>query len=695
MYKDKRDRKSIQLGRASLKDQAENQQLRPTPSISLSRFRAFAFPSKELSRAQSRASWRWGFLLLTAALIAGGAGWIALRHRSTEMAAESVTLDPEERALREAAARAPADPEASLSLGRYLLGRQRPYEAMWAFQDALEVRPDDAEARRGLARALIVARLPQRALEVLAETTPGSRSAGAAPGDSTEELENRRVAAAAYLTMGDPLGAVTMLEVVGPALQSSPAALLDLGNAYEALGSDGAAGTAYRRLLQIQPRSVEGHLGLSRVAARQNGWSDALQAASQARLAAPGDPRASYQLARVLLARGGAGDSRQRNRPAPDAITASQAPMLLQSLGNYGPAQLDLGLWYRRSGQEASAVECLERAVAARAGGDETRLRLAEALEATGRKADAVYQRARYYDDSAQFPEAIRAYRRLAALDPGRKEVPLLLSALFNRMEKNGPALDAAEEGYRRFPDNLPIRARYGLLLLLTDRRPKAAELCRRWIRELPNWGEPYRLLARMEREALHPLEAAKHAEKAMALDPRNPEYCLEAALAYTALAQPDSLRRAVDTLRRGLALDPGGAELHLRLGEALERLGDPDGARIHYLRSMDHERNVRFGVYALAQLCPRLKKADRGRFYAANTRVLRERDDTVTGLWRRVYQDPADVDAHIRLADLLLGAGDIRPAIHQLEQAVHLRADPRQERRLQVLRRLQEMREE
>jgi tetratricopeptide (TPR) repeat protein len=573
---------------------------------------------------------------------------------------------------------------------------------MWAFQDALELRPEDAEARRGLARALIVARLPRRALETLAETSAPRGSAGAAASmGGAEELENRRVAAAAYLTMGDPLGAVTMLEVGGSALNSSPAALLDLANAYEALGDDDAAVNAYRRLLQIEPHSVEGLIGLSRAASRQKRWTEALQAAVQARLQLPSAPQPVYQLARVMMARWDAQTAGNRSaairplRQRPGAGSASpEFLQALNSLGGYGPAQLQIGLWDLQMGQAAAAIGSLEHAVAARAGGDEARLRLAEALAAAGRKADAAYQRGRYYDSAQQMPEAIREYQRLAVLDPSRKEAPLLLSALYNRMEKNEPALDAAENGFRRFPNDLSIRARLGLLLLLSDQRPRAADLCRHWMQELPKWGEPYRLLARMEREAIHVPEAAKLAARAMELDPRNAEYCLEAAQAYSASLQPDQQRRAVAALRQGLALDPGNPEIHLRLGEALERLGDLDGARLHYLRSMDGERNVRFGVYSLSQLCPRLEKAARTRFYAANTRALRERDDTVTELWRRVYQNPADVDAHAKLADLLLSAGDLQPAIHQLEQTIRLHPSAGKQRQLEILRRLQEMRE-
>jgi tetratricopeptide (TPR) repeat protein len=623
-----------------------------------------------------------------ALLLAGGAWWLAHRPPATERATE--VFDPQERALREAVAKAPSDPEPSRSLGRYLLGRVRPYEAMWAFQDALELRPEDAEARRGLARALIVARLPQRALEVLAAApaSPGAVGA-AAPESGAEELESRRVAAAAYLTMGDPLGAVTMLEVGGPALQGSPAALLDLGNAYEALGDDDAAGNAYRRLLQLQPNHLEGQLGLSRVATRQKRWGEALPVASRARMLAPGDPRTAYQLALALWERDG---PRARGEQAGSAIDGFQ--QLLRSHPTYGPAQLQLGLWYLRSGRPALAVASLEQAVAAQPGGDETRLRLAEALEAIGRKADAAYQRGRYYENSQQLPQAIREYQRLGLLAPKRKDVPLLLSATYNLMEKSEQAVDAAERGFRQFPDDLSIRTRYGLLLMMTDQRPKAAELCQRWSSELPQWGEPYRLLARVEREALHAAEAAKLAEKAMALDPSNAEYCLEAALAQIALRTPDRLHQAVATLRQGLALDPRSAEMHLRLGEALERLGDLEGARLHYLRSMDHERNVRFGAYSLSQLGPRLKKAARARFYADNVRALREREDRVTALWRQIHQSPSDADAHTRLAELLLQAGDMRQALHQLDQAVRLRPSAKQQRQAEVLRRLQEMRE-
>ena len=109
----------------------------------------------------------------------------------------------------------------------------------------------------------------------------------------------------------------------------------------------------------------------------------------------------------------------------------------------------------------------------------------------------------------------------------------------------------------------------------------------------------------------------------------------------------------------------------------------------------MDHERSIRYGAYSLSQLCPRLQKADRARFYAENVRVLREREDAAKELWHQVHRSPEDATAHARLADLLLDAGDTQQALYQLQQAVGPQPDPKTAHQLRILRRLQSMREE
>lgn len=630
-----------------------------------------------------------GAVLFALALAGGVVWWFSLRHRLVETAIDPVGLEPAERALRDAALNAPHDIEARRAVGDYLLARRRPYEAMWVYQDALELRPGDAEARRGLARALIIAQLPQRGLEVLSETPAAGRPSAGALSHRGVDLEDRRVAAAAYLTLGDPMGAVTMLEAAGSALSTSPAALLDLGNAYEALGEDNSAGRAYQQLVRLQPGDVEGQLALARVAARRRNWGIVFPALSRARKAAPDDPRPMYQFALALQARGA---PRAGSEKPGGAIYYYRR--LLLAHPHFGPAYLQLGLWHLRQGRPGTAAWSLGRAVAARAGGDETRLRLAEALEAAGHTAEAAFHRGRYYEIIQQPGRAIQEYERLAALDPSRNDVPLLLSTVYSQMERDEQAVQVARQGFERDPDDLQIRERYAMLLMLTDARAQAALLCQRWMKDRPNWAEPYYLLGRMERDSLRPAEAIKLLDQALARDPRNADYSRESAQALIAQPTPAHLREADARLRQALTLDPTNAEAHLRLGEVRERLGDLEGARLEYLRSMDRDRSVRFGAYSLSQLCPRLNKADRARFYAGNVRVLREREDAFKALRRQVHRSPQDVPARAQLAALFLQAGDIQQALYQLQQTCRLQPDTKREQQLQILRRLQSMRE-
>jgi cytochrome c-type biogenesis protein CcmH/NrfG len=661
-------------------------------------------PSPRRPRTR-RATW---VALLAALAVASGGAWFYLRQRAEETVVEVEAIAPEERALRDAARHHPADTEAQRALGSYLLEQHRPYAAIWSFQNALELRPADAEACRGLARALIVAQLPQYALPVLASCSASSSpiqnpnaehsaKSGATPeiqnpkSKIQNDVENRRVAATAYLAMGDAVGAVALLETAGPALDRSAPALLDLGNAAEALGDDARAARAYEQHLRLQPDSVEGNLALGRVAARQRRWSVAFAALARARRAAPDDPRPLYQFGLARLAQGGA--AAESEKPG-GAIWLFRR--VLQSHPGYGPALLQVGLWLMRHGQPGAAALSLERAVAAQAGGDETRLLLAAALEAAGRKLEAAHHRGLYFEATQQPDRALREYQRMATLEPARKDVPLLLSAVYTHREMKAQAAEAARRGLEQHPEDPQLLARRAMLLMMTDDRAGATRLCRAWLERQPDAAEPYYLLGRMEREALRPAEAVRLMELAMARDPQNASYCLETALALNAAPTPANQRRATALLRRAIALNPHAPDPHLRLGELLERQDDPDGALQEYQRSADEDPTARYGIYSLSQLCPRLGKGGRAAFYAEIVRLLREREDVVRPLERRVYRAPGDVEAHARLSGLLLESGDLQQARYQLEQTVALRPDRQKEkRRLEVIKRLLALREQ
>lgn len=661
---------------------------------------------RDAVRGRPTLSRRSGVLLtaLAVALVVGGGAVWKLLLRAPALRQAAAMVDPEERRLRDAVRQRPADPQAHGALGAYLLKQRRPYEALWAFQDAIDLDPkeksrgigpeapsprrlpEESEALRlQIARALIVAHLPRQALRFLARSYSSSHE----PGDATArtpDLEERRVAAAAYLAMGDPVGAVGMLKAAGPALATSPKALLDLGNAYEVLGDDLAAEAAYRRHLEQAPDSLEGYLALARVGTRRQQWREALAALARARRLAPDDPRPLYQIALALEARGG-----------PEAeIEADQLlGRLLASHPDYGPAHVRLGRRRLRQRRPVEALAHFEAARSAGAGGAEVRLHLAEALEATGRKAEAQYQRGVYYLETRQPHRALRAFERMALLDPGQPNAQVMIATAYAGMEEPASAAEAARRGLERHPDDPQLLSLCARMLAMADDRTAANHLCRRWIERYPEAAEPYFLLASMEREALRFREAARLAQQALARDADNAEYCLEAGRAFAALATPRDLRRAAAMLSRATALNPGDPKAPLQLAEVLLKLGDLEGARQQYQRGMDLDPGNRQGVVGLSQLCSRLGKGERVAFYSAIIRELQERADAARLLWRQVLRTPDDADAHARLAQRLLEAGDLKYARYELERVVELRPDQTvPARQLQVVERLLALRE-
>ena len=69
--------------------------------------------------------------------------------------------------------------------------------------------------------------------------------------------------------------------------------------------------------------------------------------------------------------------------------------------------------------------------------------------------------------------------QRLAALDPGRKEIPLLLSAVYTHLERKDQALEMARRGLALHPDDPQFLTRCAMLLMMTDNRAAAVDLCR------------------------------------------------------------------------------------------------------------------------------------------------------------------------------------------------------------------------
>jgi tetratricopeptide (TPR) repeat protein len=619
---------------------------------------------------------------LLAALFLGILLWRSLQPQTASSVDSFEIADPQERALTAAARAHPSDAGTHIALGEYLLTRRRPYAAIWAFQDAHEQDPTHPAFRAALARALLAAHLPLQALEFLAKAGPRP-STKHQPPTTNHALEQRRVAAAAYLAMGDPIGAIGVLNAAGQALSTSAPGLLDFGNAHEALGDDVTAEAAYRRHLELAPESTEGSLSLARVLARRGRQREALAALDRARRLTPDDPRPIYVAAIAMLARGSTNDGVQMLRRL-----AAASP-------EFGPARFQLGVWLLRRGRAAEALPHLEAARDLGAGGGDARLRIAEALEATGRKAAARYQRGVHALEAQDPHAALREFREMARLEPEEPEAAVMIATAYARMNRRDQAAAMAEAGRKRHPDDFQLLAMRAKMLAMIDERDAATALCRRWAERFPNAAEPLFLLASIEREGLRYPEAERLAEQAITKEPNRAEYRIEAARIDWAIGDPPHLRRAVATLGRAIALEPENSAAHSLLADVRRKLGDLDAARRAYERSLHLDPTNRAAALGLAELCRRLGKGERARFYSDIVRALQRRTDTADPLWRRVWRNARDGETHARLAQLFLEAGDLRQARFALQRALRLRpADRTLAQQLAIVERMLALRE-
>lgn len=663
---------------------------------------------------------------------------VALFARSRVSTPPSTSSDPPppvpsapDEALQEAIARSPGDPDAHRTLARALLEAGRPFEAVWHFRTALDLRPGDTDTPADLARALVRAGLPALAVSGLKERLardPGS-------------LEARWALAEAHLAAGRPEAARAALEGAGSALDRSAPGQRLLGDARFALGDMAGARAAYQRAAELEPGDAAARDRLGRLALAAGEWEPARSALLAAR---EQEPEAVEIGTRLGEAYWGSGE-----REAAEAVWAEIAPAApgTGAERRQGPARIALARAYRQRNRLREAAVELAAALEADPERPEAQAALAAVMEAMGRPASALYQRGLFYLQTDRPLLALECYRRMGAANPASPSAPLMASLCWMRVKRYREAAQEAERGLRAHPDDPALRQRVAQLYLLTGNARAAAAFCRQWLQEEPTAAEPHRLLGRAALQATRRDEAVAHFERAVALDPGNAEYHRELGQAVAAsltlshtptLSLPperqskskskskskSTSRRAEVALRRAVELAPGNAEAHRHLGLLLQRQGRWEEARDAQLRALDLDRDLTAAASALVgvgqraspflaptptptrarpspasststELAPPSSASSHARLFSEVARALQARGREREALERHVGLHPEDAEAHERLARLRTEAGDLRRAAIQWEQLVALRPGDRgAPRQLAVARRLLRVRE-
>jgi cytochrome c-type biogenesis protein CcmH/NrfG len=619
-------------------------------------------------------------------------------------------VDATEVRLERAAAAHPDARSSWLELGKYEEENARPFEAMWAYAEALRLEPDDGELRVRLATVLqrgqvvdqaeeqllqalrarpadLEARCrlaelylgraaPRRARSVMeAEARPSRRTVTRGEGEGGANGATRRT--------GD--GAGIRDRAAGPtAVWEDAEAVLVLGRTLQACGDTAGAFSAFQRARSLQGQSAEAwyrlgrlYLELGRVEEARDGMFHAL-AADRSR------PEYPLYAALTYLQQPGSGDLDRAIQFFTDAIAIRP---------NYAPAHYQYGRALERAGKRQEAVAEYEQAVMADLNDAEPNEALGRCLTAVGNRLDGHRYLGRSYDLADRPVQAVREFQAMAALAPKSVQPALLEGQIYIRQQQGERAVAITEAALKRHPDDAQLLERLAVLKINRGDRVYARRLLSHWLQVDPQSSRALWLLGRTAFGDMDYAGGVAWEEKALKQRPNNPHYLAFLGAGYLKLATPGSPDRAAAALAQAVALLPDNAEYRELYAQSLQRLGRDGEARRHYLQALDADP-FRISCFApAAQLAWRLNRPGAAAFFAPVIRSVQQRLSEENVLWRRVWDHPEDAAAHWQLAQLLCRTADLTRARHQLEQSLELRPDLKEARHLlATVRRCQEV---
>ena len=309
--------------------------------------------------------------------------------------------------------------------------------------------------------------------------------------------------------------------------------------------------------------------------------SDAVPVLERAVALQPKSPEAAYQLALVL----------QRVDRVPDAIVLFKRVVAAEPQNV--PALTNLGMALAQMHKASEGIPFLKKAVTIDPSDPTAHQDLAAAYIQINQIDDAVVELKAAIKLSPEAPQlhydlgtayklqddaadAIPELETAAKLNPAGYEPPYVLGLLYMQVGRYQDAAQNLESSLRLHPQNGNGWATLGSVYNKLDRLPEAASALRKAIELLPDQSDSHLLLAAVLVKQNDTAGAA--AERKVAADLMRKHMNLQRAEVATnsgkSLLAGGKIDDAIVQFRDALSFDPGYAEAHMKLAEALEKQG-------------------------------------------------------------------------------------------------------------------------
>jgi protein O-GlcNAc transferase len=355
---------------------------------------------------------------------------------------------------------------------------------------------------------------------------------------------------------------------------------LHLGFVYQAEQNSQAA-SEWLKACNLAPSNPSIILPAGKALAESGQDDQALPILTHAAELDPGSTEAAYQLAVVM----------QRTSRVTEAIPLLKR--VVEAEPKNAEALTNLGVAYTQAHRAAEGVPYLQRAIALRPGNTTAHQDLAAAYIQINQVADAIDQLKAaiaispdtpqlHYDLGAAYKlqdnatDAIPELEKAAKLNPDSYEPPYVLGLLYMQVARYPEAAQLLEASLKLHPENGDAWATLGSVDNKLDRLPEAVHALREAIRLLPEQADSHLILASVLVKQNQTAEAA--AERKIAADlmraHMNQQRAEVATNSGRALLSNGKLDDAIAQFRNAISFDPGYAEAHAAMADALDKQG-------------------------------------------------------------------------------------------------------------------------
>src|SRR6202046_3199315 len=306
-------------------------------------------------------------------------------------------------------------------------------------------------------------------------------------------------------------------------------------------GDNAAAEQAFRKALDLDPRSVEILNNLAISIARQQRETEAIALYERALKIKPGDVVTQRNLGVAYFR------AHQYGQALPLLETSARTSASFQTLELAGLDAFALDRY-----QEAAHY--LEAAHRLQPGGNETRDMLGKA-----------YLRTRNYAGVTD------VFRQIMTLNPDSAAAHTMMAMAYDKMYREEDAIREFEAARASDPTYPGIHTGLGIIYWRNDNLDAAEREFREEVSRYPQDPIANCTLGRILRRRNKTSEAVVYLKAALAVNPSYQDALLELGESYIRLEQPAS---AVEPLKKAIALPPDDAQAHFILGTALDKSG-------------------------------------------------------------------------------------------------------------------------